>query len=143
MARRYVCKACNKGYRRDVTHICDQTCSDYMMRPLCTFEYIRIPCEKCNRHIRSKKFFHYHKRHAPTERAAYESKRCCGTGGLLVTRENHECNKRFCQNFNQNKEADHLFFMRPLKNWLPAGFRVLYVFYDFETTQNTRNSDTA
>ena len=34
-------------------------------------------------------------------------------------------------------------FMRPLKNVLPAGDRVLYVFYDFETTQKTRYSDTA
>jgi len=32
--------------------------------------------------------------------------------------------------------------MRPLKNVLPAGDRVLYVFYDFETTQNTRYSET-
>jgi len=33
--------------------------------------------------------------------------------------------------------------MRPLKNVLPTGDRVLYVFYDFETTQNTRFSETA
>jgi len=33
--------------------------------------------------------------------------------------------------------------MRPLKNVLPAGDRVLYVFYDIETTQDTRYSETA
>ena len=33
--------------------------------------------------------------------------------------------------------------MRPPKNVLPVGDRVLYVFYDFETTQNTRYSETA
>jgi len=33
--------------------------------------------------------------------------------------------------------------MRPLKYVLPAGDRVLYVFYDIETTQDTRYSETA
>jgi len=33
--------------------------------------------------------------------------------------------------------------MGRLKNVLPAGDRVLYLFYDFETTQNTRYSETA
>jgi recombinational DNA repair protein RecR len=28
MANRFVCEACNKGCYRDVTHICDRTCSD-------------------------------------------------------------------------------------------------------------------
>ena len=55
-----------------------------------------------------------------------------------MTRVKHQCIKRHCQNCNQNKEAGHLCFMRPLKNVLPAGGRVLYVFYDFETKQNTR-----
>jgi len=60
-----------------------------------------------------------------------------------VTLGNHECNKRFCQNCNVNKEADHLCYLRPLKNVLPAGDRVLYFFYDFETTQNTGYADVA
>ena len=33
--------------------------------------------------------------------------------------------------------------MRPLKNELPASDGVLYVYYDFETTQNTKYSDRA
>ena len=33
--------------------------------------------------------------------------------------------------------------MQPLKNVLPHSDKVLYVFYDFETTQNTQYSDTA
>ena len=30
VAKRYVCKRCHKSCRRDVTHACDQTCSDSM-----------------------------------------------------------------------------------------------------------------
>jgi len=33
MARRFVCKACNKSCARDVTHACDRTCSDCMPCP--------------------------------------------------------------------------------------------------------------
>jgi hypothetical protein len=33
--------------------------------------------------------------------------------------------------------------MRPLKNELPASDRVMYVFYDFERTENSRYSDKA
>ena len=76
------------------------------------------------------------------KRTVCESKRFCGTCGALVARENHECNKRYCQNCNQNKEDGHLCFIRPLKKVLPADDRVLYVFYHFEITQNMRYSET-
>jgi len=33
MARRYVCKGCNKARTSDVTHACDQTCSDCLVCP--------------------------------------------------------------------------------------------------------------
>ena len=35
MVRRYVCKSCGKGCRRDATHTCDQTCSDCLGSPPC------------------------------------------------------------------------------------------------------------
>jgi len=61
-----------------------------------------------------------------------------------VTHDNHECNKRFCDNCKQNIEMGRLCYMRPLKNALPpAGDKVLYVIYDFETTQNIRYTDDA
>ena len=43
MARRYVCKACNKWCRRDVTHECEQTCSDCMASLPCAFEAFEFP----------------------------------------------------------------------------------------------------
>ena len=67
MAKKYVCKACNKSCRSDESHICDQTCGE------------------CNIHFRS---------------------------GALMIRENHECNKRFCQICNVYK--GHMCYMRPL-----------------------------
>jgi hypothetical protein len=42
-------------------------------------------------------------------------------------------------------EIGHMCLMQPLKKEVPPGDRVLYVYYDFETTQKTAyiNSDKA
>jgi len=54
MAKKYVCKACHKSCRRHITHVCNQTCSDCMPSPPCTFSDVRIPCDACDRHFRSR-----------------------------------------------------------------------------------------
>jgi len=61
-----------------------------------------------------------------------------------VTREKHECYKRFCDTCKENKEIGHLCYMRPLNNALPpAGDKEFYVFYDFETSQIIEYADEA
>ena len=50
---------------------------------------------------------------------------------------------KFCNVCNANREIEQGCYMQPLKNVLPPSDRVLYAFCDFETTQNTRYSDTA
>jgi len=47
MAKRFMCKACNKSCACDATHICNQTCDDCMARPPCAFSAVRIPCAEC------------------------------------------------------------------------------------------------
>ena len=61
MAKRYDCKACNKGCYMDVTHKCVQECSDCMSVPPCSISHVRIPCESCNRPFRSRVCFDKHK----------------------------------------------------------------------------------
>jgi len=39
----YVCSAYHKSCRRDITHVCDQTCSDCMASPPCTFSDVPSP----------------------------------------------------------------------------------------------------
>jgi len=144
MAKRYICKACHKSCGRDTTHVCDQTCSDCTPSPPCAFFDFRIPCDECNRHFRSRTCFANHKQSTTKKNSVCERKWCCATCLLLVTDARHECKKVFCVNCQQKKDVGHLCYMRPLKNWLPdASDKVLYVFYDFETTQNTQYSDKA
>ena len=147
MAKRYVCRACNKGCSHGVRHMCHQTCSDCMKSPPCTFVGVRITCGDCNRHFRCQSYYDDHKKQQlgadRMGKTACEQKKSCGKCGALITEKRHDCNKRYCENCNENKEIGHLCFMRPLRNELPASDTVLFVLYDFETTQDTKYSDSA
>jgi len=144
VAKMYVCKACYKWCGRDITHVCDQTCSDCIASPPCAFSDVRTYCDECNRYFRSRTCFGNHKQSTSKRKSISERKRCCATCGCLVTDARHECNKVFCANCKQNRNAGHLSYMKPLKDVLPdASDEVLYVFYEFKTTQNTKYSDKA
>jgi len=54
MAKRYDCKACNKGCYMDVTDKCEQACSACMSVPPCSFSHVRIPFVSCNRNFSSR-----------------------------------------------------------------------------------------
>jgi nucleoid-associated protein YejK len=70
-----------------------------------------------------------------------DRRKCCSRCGLITKK--HECNKRYCANCQHNKEVGHQCYMQPLTNVLPSSDFVLYVFYDFETTKNSRFSEKA
>jgi hypothetical protein len=112
MAKKYVFKACNKGCRLDVTHVCDHTCSDCFTNPPCISSWFRIPCSDCNRHCRSQSCFENHKKRsrANTKGVCYR-KKCCSRCGDLITKK-HECNKRYSATYQQNREVGHQCFMR-------------------------------
>ena len=82
MAKKYVCKACNKSCRSDAAHNCDQTCSECMTIPPCAFEGIRIPCDECNRHVRSQNCFDNHKIRVT------KKKQCASLSDVAVRAEN-------------------------------------------------------
>jgi len=115
-----------------------------MASPPRVFHDVRIPCSECNRHFRSQACLANHKQITSKKKSVCERRRNCATCGTLVTRGNRECNERCCEICNQNRNVGNLCFMRPLKDVLPANANnVLYIFYDFETTQNKRYCDTA
>jgi len=79
VAKKYVCNACHKSSRRDITHVCDVTCSDCMASPPCAFSDDRILCDGCNRHFRSRKCFAIHKQSMARRKSVCERKGCCAT----------------------------------------------------------------
>ena len=143
MAKHYICKGCNKGCERGVTHKCDQTCSDCMSIPPCAVLHVRNPCESCNRHFRNQTYFDRHKTNKLKGKTVCEQKRNCVSCGRLFTREEHECFKPYCANCKWNVEIGHLCYMSLLKNKLPRSDDVLLVFYDLENMQDTNVSDSA
>jgi hypothetical protein len=144
MVKKFVCKACGKGCRRDITHTYDQTCSDCMAISPCVQAGFRIPCNDCNRHFRSQSCFANHKMKRENKNSVCEYERFCQScDEFIIPGKKNERGKRFCETCKTIKERRHFCYMQPLKKVLPSGDRVLYVFSDFETTQNTRYSNTA
>jgi len=81
---------------------------------------------------------------ASKDKTVCEQKRnCAKCNGLLDPRRTHECFKSFCDNCKKNRQYGHFCYMAPLVNKLPKSDNVLFVFYDFETKQDTRISDSA
>jgi len=72
-----------------------------------------------------------------------EQNKNCVACGSFFTNIKHECNKPYCVNCKQDMEIGHHCYMATLKNELHRSDNVLFVFYDFETTQDTKFSDSA
>jgi hypothetical protein len=144
MAKQFVCKACGKSCSRDIMHTCDQTCSDCMASPPCVQAEVRIPCTTCNRHFRSQLCFANHKLKQGNKKSVCERKLFCPScDEFIEPSRKHECGKLYCETCKALKERRHLCYFKPLKIVLPSGDGVMFVFYDFETTQDTQYSDTA
>ena len=127
-----------------MTHKCEQTCSDCMSVPPCAFSEVRIPCEACSRNFRSQTCFDNDKNKKLRGKTVCEQKRNCGTcGSLLTEKKKHECFKPYCANCKRNVEIGHLCYISPLKNDVSRSDNVLFVFYDFETTQDTKVTESA
>ena len=103
---------------------------------------VRIPCEACNRTFRNQACFDKHKTNKLKGKTVCAQKRnCAKCDGLLVDGRKQEGFKSFCDNCKKNREYGHQCYMAPLVKKLPKSNNVLFVFYDFETTQDTMISD--
>jgi len=115
----------------------------------CQFLHARFPIFEsraglCNRTFRSRVFFDKHKHNKLRGKTVCEQKKnCAACGSLLTNKKKHGCNQPYCVNYKRNMEFGHLCYMATLKNELPRSDSVLFVFYDFETSQDMNVSDLA
>ena len=123
-------------------HTSEQTCSGCMLSPPCISAGPRIPCDLCNRHFMSQICYDNHKKKTQgklqKKNSTCQLRKCCGTCGALIAHTKH---KWFCATCYENKEVGHLCFMRPLENMSTSSEHLLYLFFDFETTRDTKRSD--
>jgi hypothetical protein len=144
MAKKFVSRACTKRCSSDIMNTCDQTCSDCMASPPCVQAEVRYSCTDCNLHFRSQAYFDNHKMKRGNKKSVCERKRFCPSCNEFIEPSRiHECGKHYCKTCNAHKEKQHLCYIQPLKNVLPSGDGVMFVFYDFETTQDPQYSDMA
>jgi hypothetical protein len=112
--------------------------------PPCVQAGVRIPCMECNRHFRGRACFTNHNLKDGNKKGVCDRQLVCPSRDALIELNRiHECGKHFCKTCKALKEKQHLCYMQPLKNVLPSGDAVLFVFFDFETTQDTQYSHTA
>jgi hypothetical protein len=151
IAKRYVFEACNKGCRSDVTHLCDQICSDCHQSLPCIAADKCVFSSGCNKHFRSPKLFENHKKQPrgkkKEKKSICEKVRFCGLCNeqILSDRrvQKHKCFKRYCSNCRCNRETGYLCYLVPLSPEMPSSDKVLYVFYNFEITQKTKLTEAA
>jgi hypothetical protein len=136
MALRYVCPACNKGCESGAQHRCKESCDACTAIPPYIHDVARIHCDACNRYFRNATCFENHKR-LTSGKPVCEVKRRCRECGVVEGRD-HECNKRYCSQCLKKRELGHLRYMSPLSDKARRSDNVLYVFYDFEATQDTK-----
>jgi len=139
MSKKYICAGCSKSSETSVAYKCSEASSDCMFIPPCISTNVRIPCGSCSRTFRSQACFEMHKTNKLKGKPVCAQKRnCAKCNSLIHSRYKHECFKQYWSFCQQNREAGHYCYMRPLANELPRSDNVLFVFYDFETTQDTK-----
>ena len=87
---------------------CGETCSDCRSVPPCMYSEERVPCASCNRNFRSRSCFEKHKTNQLGSKIVCEKVRNCTVWNACVTRNYHECFKKYCTNCNKNMEINHL-----------------------------------
>jgi hypothetical protein len=137
MAKRYVCPECNKCCERDAQHRCDASCDACSAIRHCIPDNARVPFDECKRHLRNTTYFENHKRFKISGKAVCEAKKRCRERAVIEGK-NQKCNKRYCSQCLKKRELGHQYYMSPLSDKTPRRDRVLYVFFDFETAQDTR-----
>lgn len=118
---------------RGAQHRCDASCEACSAIPPCIQGNARITCEECNRHFRNAACFDNHKRLKISGKTVCEAKKRCRQCGA-VEGENQTVS---VQTVSRTRSLG-MCYMSLLSDRDPRSDRVRFLFYDFETTQNTK-----
>jgi len=119
MARKYVCKRCNKACKSDVTQ-------SEARRVATAWPALRSHSHLSESPVLNAIDILEATNITTTTNKALNRNVPCATSEWVVTREKEECNTRSFDNSKNNKDVNHLWYMRPLKDALPsAGVKVL------------------
>ena len=146
----FFCANCNKGFHRIEQYKCKRTCECCFVTPPCRSDGAEmIECVDCGRKFFGHSCFVNHK-----SAGSYKNNgkvcdvvRLCENCLKIVNTQHgqHECGISFCKQCSKRLAFNDACFMQFVgggKN-LKAEKKFLYIFYDFETRQNTSYGENA
>lgn len=140
---RYYCEGCLKRYTNQHYHKnCPYTCPCCYVKTPCKPDRVEKPCTECNRSFRSVVCFN---NHLKTTCNKYRICGECYAPYAVRLNQPHTCGEKFCNICNGMRDINHLCYMAPskkvAKNRNKRSEKILYVFYDFESTQSESYSE--
>lgn len=141
---RYFCELCHTPYENKNDHLCKNACPCCGNRPPCIKE-TEIECNECNRSFRSQKCTEKHLIKGPKGGSSLceRIKKCVLCKKILRfdTKQKrtlkHECGTSFCTICRCYKLFEHGCFVPVNDGEVPSMTETVFVFFDFETSQET------
>jgi len=141
----YFCTACFKPHDDNVRHRCPFKCKGCRKIPICPKDGNCIECDGCKRTFLSNMCFQNHFLNNIRGKSVCDVYKfcelCCRSYTLFKNRKPHICQEIFCNNCRSHVPKGHKCYIRKIKNSLPSTDDKLLVYFDIESTINTRISN--
>uniref|UniRef100_A0ABD2WZ65 DNA-directed DNA polymerase n=1 Tax=Trichogramma kaykai TaxID=54128 RepID=A0ABD2WZ65_9HYME len=136
----YFCTFCNVRYRCINTHVCEKICDACFQQGKCDSSVEKIKCEKCYRTFYGVNCLTKHASKAKGSKYALCDvvkicQKCFAVTNTL--RDSHECGLHYCAHCKTKHSPNELCFMQPIKEAERNNSKYLYIFFDFETRQDS------
>lgn len=136
----YYCEPCNRGHNDPLRHRnCPYKCPCCYTTPPCMKQAQNIMCDACNRGFRSALCFDNH-----LNSNVCSNVKICGTcyrGYKMNARKPHTCDSKYCRICCKDQPIRHECYMPVTAVKESSGGKELFIFYDFECTQDKSFQD--
>ena len=136
----HFCSLCNTFSSQERTHVCERICPHCRGVGMCEKTGETIQCDNCLRVFVSDTCYARHSVTPFGEGSVCSHLRICSTCKTVLdlnyeSGQNHRCGYPYCKACSDYKPFGHHCYMKPNKSKPPQ--RYMFIFYDFECTQNT------
>lgn len=143
------CVSCNIAYTRIGDHKCLRKCNRCMRQPPCEMTARpRIKCDSCKRFFYNSDCFERHLKpitydnmnKRKNKRTVCDTLKICDKCSRFIAtdeKRKHDCNAAYCKTCKDFCHINHLCYIQPIKQTKDNRPKIVFLFYDFETQQNT------
>lgn len=149
VARKKYCEQCNKGFSHNSQHVCKNKCKLCYRAPACNLENNKMHCVDCHRIFLGEDCLRTHKADGSYNgcRSICETLKICKECNYFINcgMQTHICGQFYCKVCKAYKYYNHKCYIKPVpkSTYIEADEKKIniFIFYDFETTQNTEIAD--